>query len=63
MVCDVFKKWILQYSSVDVIQLKSDSLILDEHDISYEGDRKRFAPISYENDTDHYQFMYIIFFF
>ena len=43
---------------VDVIRLHSDDLVLDEHDISYEGDRKRFVALSYEDDTEHYQFMY-----
>ena len=45
-------------NGIDVIRLRSDNLILDEHDISYKGDRKRFVALSYEDDTEHYQFMY-----
>lgn len=43
---------------VDVIQLVDDKRVLDEHDISYAPDRKRFVnPPEYGKASEKYQFM------
>ena len=43
---------------VDVIQLVDDTRVLDEHDISYAPDRKRFVnPPAYGEASEKYQFM------
>ena len=43
---------------VDVIQLVDDERVLDEHDISYAPDRKRFVnPPEYGKESETYQFM------
>ena len=59
--CQLFLQWFLfpRDVIVDVIQLVDDKRILDEHDISYAPDRKRFVnPPEYGKASDKYQFMY-----
>ena len=45
----------------DEIHLLNEGLILDEHDISYSGDRKRFInPPDFGESSDKYQFMFFL---